>query len=344
MRTILPGNRIVVHGCGLAAISDIRRVCYCTARRSPNIYPVLFRMVLLKSKLTTVLFLLYCSIITAPRRINGQTDVVQNCLSTSNRNGLPSFRGYTGDAGKPDRRIHHRHQAIIPSYKLNCCGNITEWGVDVNPPSSTITFDFDFQVWRPSPTVNETGCYSLVDSFMTTSISIPPEPQSNHVARVTPSPQDQLRFRPGDVLGFYVESHGEGDHPGGDDNNGVVLINSAGYTSELVWHGRITTQTSQAGSCPYPVGTDRVLSLSTLAAPVISIKTTTSSCAPNHSSSNHGGLIAGISVPVTILIVTCVSTLVIMTAVVIRKRSTKERTSNSVPVNTTMALTNQVYG
>ena len=158
------------------------------------------------------------------------------------------------------------------------------WGVDVNPPSSTITFDFDFQVWRPSPTVNETGCYSLVDSFMTTSISIPPEPQSNHVARVTPSPQDQLHFRPGDVLGFYVESHGEGDQPRGDDDNGVVLLTSAGYTSELVWHGRITTQTSQAGSCPYPVGTDRVLSLSTLAAPVISIKITTSSCAPNPAS------------------------------------------------------------
>jgi hypothetical protein len=229
---------------------------------------------------------------TVPRSVNGQSDIVKKCLKTNNRNGLPMFQGYTGDAGMPDRRIQHQHQAIIPSYKFNCCGNITEWGVDVNPPSYydnngvwvTVTFDFDFQVWRPSPTVNETGCYSLVDSFMSTSISIPSFAEISHVARVTPSPQYSLQFQPGDVLGFYVESHGQGNWPGGDDDNGVVVLDSADYNNELVWHRHITYLTSQSGSCPYPVGTSGVLNALTNAAPVISIRITTNSCPPNPTS------------------------------------------------------------
>ena len=36
------------------------------------------------------------------------------CLQTNNSNGLPFFQGYTGAAGRPKRRIHHQHQAIIP--------------------------------------------------------------------------------------------------------------------------------------------------------------------------------------------------------------------------------------
>ena len=211
----------------------------------------------------------------------GQTQ--STCLQTNNENGLPTFQGYgyrRGEPGAPERRIHHQHQAIIPSYRFNCCGNITEWGVDLNPAIARITFNFDFQVWRPSPTVNETGCYSLVNKFVVRSISLPTSPMISHVARVTPSPQYQLKFQPGDVLGFYVESHGEGSQTGGDDNNGVVLLNSTGYTSELVWHGHITAQLqpSRSVSCPYPVGTNGVLNSSTRAAPVISISITTHSC------------------------------------------------------------------
>ena len=264
-----------------------------------------------------------------------------DCLLTNNENRLPDLRDYTDEAGRPDRRIHHQHQAIIPSYKFNCCGNITEWGVDVNPPSygnKIITFDFDFQVWRPSPTVNATGCYSLVNNFIVTSVSLPDQPASEHVARVTPSPQDQLQFRPGDVLGFYVESHGEGSQSGGDDNNGVVLLNSAGYTSELVWFGHITSQTSHSGSCPYPVsGTTGVLDSSTRAAPVISVSITTYSChqSLSGSSSNHGGLISGV---VVTIIVVCLLIIVIITAVIVVKRCRKKLG------NSGMALSNQVYG
>ena len=201
---------------------------------------------------------------------------MNNCLQTKGGDGLPYFQGYVGNRARPERRITHQHQAIIPSYKFNCCGNITEWGVDLSPAEGNGTFDFDFQVWRPSPTVNETGCYSLVGNFIATSLSLPDQPQSDHVARITPLPQDYLQFQPGDVLGFYVESHDTLS----DGDNGVVLLNNRSHANELVWYASIdiTVQTSLSGSCPYPVGVNRVLDSLTRAAPVISVSLATYCC------------------------------------------------------------------
>ena len=125
----------------------------------------------------------------------------------------------------------------------------------------------DFQVWRPSPTVDDstgTGCYSLVGNNRFTSI-----PLSNGVAVVTPSPQDYIQFRPGDVLGFYVEE-------ARGANDGVVVLDGGSFTSELVWYASIapTMATSQNGNCPYSVESNGgVLNTSTRATPVISIST-----------------------------------------------------------------------
>ena len=205
-----------------------------------------------------------------------------SCLLTNNENGLPPFSDDGYSSAGPGSRIEHRYQAIIPSYRLNCCGNITEWGVDLNPDGTDARFDFIFQVWRPASNVNATGCYSLVDDFISTEIPIGIWPMQNvDVARITPSLADQLQFQPGDVLGFYVESHGEGSRPGGDANNGVALLTSSSYASELVWYGSIgdaTTQISQTDSCPYPVGNTGTLNLQTCAAPVISVSITTYFC------------------------------------------------------------------
>ena len=156
--------------------------------------------------------------------------------------------------------------------------------MDLNPDGTSARFNFIFQVWRPAPNVDVTGCYSLVDDFISTDIPIGIQPSPTiRVARITPSLADQLQFQPGDVLGFYVESHGEGDNLGdrGDPNNGVVLRTYGSYTSELVWYGSIgaaTTQISQTDSCPYPVGNTGVLNLRTRAAPVISVSITAYSC------------------------------------------------------------------
>ena len=132
------------------------------------------------------------------------------------------------------------------------------------------SFTLDLQVWRPSPTVddsNGTGCYSLVGNNRFTSISV-----SGGVAVVTPSPQDYIiHFQSGDVLGFYVED-AKSSYYG---SPGVVILTSPSqFTSESVWFAKIagTTKASQNGDCPYSVGSNGgVLNTLTRAAPVISI-------------------------------------------------------------------------
>ena len=189
-------------------------------------------------------------------------------MQVGNGDSLPSFQDYRST----DRIIHH-HQAIIPSYKFvsdQMCGNITEWGVDVVPGSSR-SYTLDLQVWRPSPTVDDstgTGCYSLVGNNRFTSILL-----TLNLVIVTPSPQDQVQFQPGDVIGFYVEEARVSNH-------GVAVLNEdvePRFTSELVWYASIAPAmaTSQNGDCPYSVGSNGVLNTLTRAAPVISISTST---------------------------------------------------------------------
>ena len=186
---------------------------------------------------------------------------------SENENGLPSFQDYRG-GGVERNRITRRHQAIISSYKFDCddmCASITEWGVDVHPGGGghDEEYTLDLQVWRPSPTVNDstgTGQYSLVGNNRFTSISL-----SDQVAIVTPSPQDYIQFQPGDVLGFYVEE-------GRGAPDGVVVLTNSSFTSEVVWFASIapTLATSQI---TYYIGSSGDLDTSTRAAPVISIRT-----------------------------------------------------------------------
>ena len=186
-------------------------------------------------------------------------DIAQSssCLQVRSENGPPEFFSY----GALSTRIRSHHQAIIPTYKLDCCGNITEWGVDVQMNGE---YTLDLQVWRPSPTVDDTtgtGCYSLVGNNRFTDIRL-----QNRVAIVTPSPGDYIQFQRGDVLGIYVE---EISNP----NNGVAILSN--FTSELVWYASIapTMATSQNGDCPYSVGSSGVLNTVMNGAPVISIST-----------------------------------------------------------------------
>ena len=163
----------------------------------------------------------------------------------------------------------------MPGYKFTCeqtftCGNITEWGVDVTPGGSNhqMAYTIDFQVWRPSPTVDDstgTGCYSLVGNNRFTSISL-----SGGVAVVTPSPGDHIQFQSGDVLGFYVEEARSA-------SDGVVLIAAGNNLARsTLWHASIAPSmaTPQTGNCPYSVGSNGVLNTPIRGiAPVISIKT-----------------------------------------------------------------------
>ena len=190
----------------------------------------------------------------------------QACLPTGNGNGLPKFMDY---GGMPTRILRH-NQAIVTSYKFVCdqmYGNITEWGVDVHRGGDMHqnTYTLDLQVWRPSPTVDDstgTSQYSLVGNNRFTSISL----DNDQVARVTPLPQDYIQFQPGDVLGFYVE-----DAKGGGDGV-VVLTSPSSFTSEVVWYTSIDPAMATYQSV-YSVGSSGNLDSSTHAAPVISIET-----------------------------------------------------------------------
>ena len=57
-------------------------------------------------------------------------------------------------------------QAIVTSYQFNCCGDISAWEAAVFPNGGANhargAYNINFQVWRPSPTVETDGCYSLV--------------------------------------------------------------------------------------------------------------------------------------------------------------------------------------
>ena len=172
---------------------------------------------------------------------------------------LPSFENYGNDGS----RITLHRQAIIPSYEFTCCGNITEWGVDVQPGGGGDDGDYtlDLQVWRPSPTVDDstgTGQYSLVGNNRFTSISL-----DNDVAEVTPLARNQVQFRPGDVLGFYVEE-------ARDNKRGVNVLTTTSFTSERVWYASVTTLLSTMG-CPISAGSSGVLNTQLRGAPVISI-------------------------------------------------------------------------
>ena len=194
---------------------------------------------------------------------SGQTCITAN--SRNGTNGLPTFQDYNAGSDLNADVIPHLHQAIIPSYRFNCCGKIVSWGVDVQPDGQGIDrmFSLHLQVWRPSPTVRTTGCYSLVGNNSFTSVKI-----YERIVRATPYPQSNIEFQPGDVLGFYVES------ARGGNNEGVAIlsdINVKGdrqYETEAVWYAK----SPEFGSigCPYPVGSTGVLNTFTRAAPVIS--------------------------------------------------------------------------
>jgi hypothetical protein len=131
-------------------------------------------------------------------------------------------------------RIFQHHQAIIYTYRFNCCGIITAWGADVSPGDHRRDYTIDFQVWRPTPTVNDSSnanhyCLDWVGNNRFTSISL-----SGGLARATPSPRDRIHFQPGDVLGFYMESDEPGDERG---DPGIVLQNDpTSGNREAVWN------------------------------------------------------------------------------------------------------------
>lgn len=148
--------------------------------------------------------------------------------------GLP----FLGALGTQTRMLPN-NQAIIPSYEAQCCGNITEWEAAF---FSVLTDNFDiiFQVWRPSPTVENNGCYSLVGENRFTLGGL----VNIGTINVAPLLSQQISVQRGDVLGFRLETNTASDE---------IRMDSS-QSSEMVWYGNIDGIATKSSDCPYPVG------------------------------------------------------------------------------------------
>ena len=174
-----------------------------------------------------------------------------NCIQGT----FPSFLTLPTDIIAPG------HQAIIPTYTFNCCGNITEWQINVHVHMH-MYMDYslwylqhvDFQVWRPSPTVNTTGCYSLVGHNEFSNVTLIGE-----IATATPPQHNQIQVQPGDVVGFYL------------DADGAHVNTEPVYSNMMVWFGRVETGENQNSACPHPIARSGGLDSSINGAPLITV-------------------------------------------------------------------------
>ena len=110
------------------------------------------------------------------------------------------------------------HLVIVPEMKFNCHGYITGWSALLSFGFSESAFnglnhDITFQLWRPSP--RDSGIFTFVGSSKIRFFpSSSPDGvtfingSSNYfnLTSVTPSGGQNLRFQPGDVMGWYIHS------------------------------------------------------------------------------------------------------------------------------------------
>ena len=199
-------------------------------------------------------------------------------------------------------------QCLIPSYRFDCSGNITEWLVSITSSPTVELIEIELQVWRP---VNNTGlCFNKVGgNIFTVSTMV-------QIANFTPV--EQIRFQQGDVVGFRLlpspsqvqspvtedsrnrdrnwedinnddtdgdqnenEKNGDGEEEeeeeDDDDDGGVVILNEVNNETpnEEVWFSRIgdTMMTLERdpdfSGCALSIGSNGMLTTFTNAAPLI---------------------------------------------------------------------------
>ena len=192
----------------------------------------------------------------------------QNCLRVSKRDSDPSDPPFNDDDNSPLPAID-AVQAIITTYRFYCdCVNITSWETYVQPGGrnfyKALGYHITFQVWRPSPTVNSDGCYSLVGENVFTSFTF----SDGGFVQLTPTPPSNsiITAQSGDVVGYYTNNR-QGP------NNGIQLERNSDYTENMIWYFSLAGSLISSGdnACPYPIGPGRLLSSATGAAPMLKI-------------------------------------------------------------------------
>ena len=122
-------------------------------------------------------------------------------------------------------------------------------------------YTIHFQVWRPSPTVHsDGGCYSLVGENRFTNITL-----IYRAVSETPEPTNIISVQPGDVVGYYVLSSI-------DDDDGIQM--DSGDDSINIYYNEDNGRNPISlgpDSCQVSVGIEGLLTISTYAAPQLSI-------------------------------------------------------------------------
>ncbi len=191
----------------------------------------------------------------------------QQCLRATNGNrDLPNFVRPGG--GKEPRFEDNPIQAIITSYKFDCCGVVTEWTALVEKNDEPDAYTISFQVWRPnSPSpVDTDGCYTMQGTNDFSPISLGDRDTARGIVTGVPQVSERIEVQPGDVVGFYLESSDSSDDGIQFAGNGD---NSSPYTDETVWFATGSLSSRSEATCMYPVGTSGLLSSSTNLAPLI---------------------------------------------------------------------------
>ena len=209
---------------------------------------------------------------------------------------LPEF----GDEDRTNRR--DRLQAIVPAYRFQCTGRVTEWRACVQPGgSASDQYYIQFQVWRPTANgVN--GCYELVDyNIPLDSTSIleaegllsPPGDSNDPLDRCVVLPvkeSQQIEVQPGYVVGYYVDRFRNGNDA--ETNGGIQWIDNTDvtvyYTDDIP---RVSTKTQYAlnvnpTACGFqvsPTGNSHSLTQSATSAPIISLSFSESNALPIYS-------------------------------------------------------------
>ena len=155
------------------------------------------------------------------------------------------------------------YQVILPGFKFNCYGYVTNWSALVlfENTTSRAVHEIHFQIWRP----NGTGKYMLAGFHWIIQIS----PQSscsvptneglvfynitNEVERYHGGDKP-LYFQPGDVLGVHISQRSPFHRPfymtyhraGGDTHNDLVMDM---FYSKISPNGQRSQQPCQTNEC-----------------------------------------------------------------------------------------------
>ncbi len=192
-------------------------------------------------------------------------------MATNGDRDLPNFVR-PGGGGEPRFR-ENPIQAIITSYRFDCCGVVTEWRALVEGSGGghfyNQPYTMSFQVWRPnSPSpVNTDGCYTMQGTNHFPSILLAdPGSDDRGILTGVPLESERIEVQPGYVVGFYLESSIR-------DDDGIQFAgdfdNTSLYTDETVWFATGSLTPRPDAACMYPVGTSGLLSSSTNLAPLI---------------------------------------------------------------------------